>query len=44
MATATSGECFGVYKALYAYEPQGEDEVNMAEDQLVLLLDKSDDE
>lgn len=44
MAAATSGECFGLYKALYAYESQGDDEVTMQEDQLVLLLDKSDDD
>lgn len=34
----------GVYKALYSYEAQGEDEVAIEEDQLVFVLDNSDDE
>jgi hypothetical protein len=44
MADAASGKCLGVYKALYAYASTGEDEVDMEEDQLVLLLERSDDE
>jgi hypothetical protein len=44
MADAASGTCLGVYKALYAYAATGEDEVDMEEDQLVLLLERSDDE
>ena len=44
MADASSGTCLGVYKALYAYVATGEDEVDMEEDQLVLLLERSDDE
>ncbi|KAG8834318.1 cytoskeletal protein binding protein [Serendipita sp. 399] len=39
---AFKGECLGIYKATYAWEAQGDDEVSMAEDQLVLLLDNSD--
>ena len=45
MTTATGPEpCLGTYKAVYAYIAQGEDEVSVEEDQLVFLLDNSDDE
>ncbi|KIM20446.1 hypothetical protein M408DRAFT_30349 [Serendipita vermifera MAFF 305830] len=44
MADAASGICLGVYKALYAYASTGDDEVDMEEDQLVLLLERSDDD
>jgi hypothetical protein len=45
MTTATGPEpCLGTYKAVYAYTAQGEDEVSVEEDQLVFLLDNSDDE
>lgn len=45
MTTATAPEpCLGTYKAVYAYTAQGDDEVSVEEDQLVFLLDNSDDE
>jgi hypothetical protein len=40
----TTGECLGLYKATYAYTAQGDDELSMEEDQLVFLMDNSDDE
>ncbi|PVG01079.1 hypothetical protein CPB86DRAFT_812654 [Serendipita vermifera] len=40
----TTGECLGIYKATYAYTAQGEDELSMEEDQLVFLMDNSDDD
>lgn len=33
-----------ILKASYDYEPQSEDEVAIKEDQLLFLLDKTDDE
>lgn len=33
-----------VLKASYDYQPQSEDEIEIKEDQLLLLLDKVDDE
>jgi hypothetical protein len=40
----TTEPCLGLYKALYSYAAQGEDEVSVDEDQLVFLLDTSDEE
>lgn len=34
----------GVYKATYDYKAQGEDEISIEEDQLLFLLDNSDEE
>ncbi len=34
----------GVYKASYDYTAQGDDEISVEEDQLLFLLDGSDDE
>lgn len=44
MTTTGTAPCLGLYKAQYTYTAQGEDEVSMEEDQLVFLLDNSDDE
>lgn len=37
-------EYLAVLKATYDYEPQSEDEIAIKENQLLFLLDKSDDE
>lgn len=37
-------EYMGVFKASYDYEPQSEDEVKVQEDQILFLLERTDDE
>lgn len=41
--TATN-DYIGVLKASYKYEAQGDDEISIEEDQLLFLLDNSDEE
>jgi hypothetical protein len=43
MVNAASGECLGVYRAMYSYAAAGGEEVDMEEDHLVLLLERFDD-
>jgi hypothetical protein len=37
-------EYIAVLKASYSYAPQSEDEIEIKEDQLLLLIEKTDDE
>jgi hypothetical protein len=41
---AESEDYLAVLKASYDYDPQGEDEVPMKEDQILFLLDRTDAE
>ena len=41
---ADTEQYLAVLKASYDYEPQSDDEVKIAEDQILLLLERTDDE
>lgn len=42
--SAEQEEYLAVLKASYDYEPQSEDEIEIKEDQLLLLIERTDDE
>lgn len=42
--SAESEEYLGVLKASYDYDPQSEDEIEIKEDQLLLLIERTDEE
>ena len=44
MATEEPENYLAILKASYDYEPQSDDEISIKEDQLLLLIEKVDDE
>lgn len=44
MATTEPDKYQAVLKASYDYDPQSEDEIQMKEDQILLLIEKTDEE
>jgi len=44
MATEDPETYIAILKASYDYEPQSDDEISIKEDQLLLLIEKVDDE
>ena len=44
MAAAESEDYLAVLKASYDYEPSGEDEIAIKEDQILFLLERTDEE